>query len=412
MSKYKFGDVNSEEDDLNSPLNILKQRYGQMKNQPVTQEEQDRAAELQRLGALLQGLHSGAAKMANVEAPKTNFGAFGDIAQNQIANKQKAYESEMRLNQDLFNQDRQGVMDEQKLALGALQQQALQKDLAMKPESQAAKDARELALFEKKQAIESKYKKETKPTPSLFSDPEAVRIHIETLNKQKALSGSNPAAVADIDKQINDATKRQQLENTLRFYSQNLEVNPNDTKSKQNKAVIERQLNAMGPALTLERVKSINDIVSRENKPEKALTEGQANSAAFAMRAIAADKDLQTNTFNNTDISSYVGEVLPNFAKSGARQSFENSRDLFTRAVLRKESGALISPLEQKEADDLYFPRPGDAPELVAQKARNRQLAIKGLQEGAAPGSIVKVETKVINGKQYRKVPGGWEVVE
>ena len=51
-------------------------------------------------------------------------------------------------------------------------------------------------------------------------------------------------------------------------------------------------------------------------------------------------------------------------------------------AVLRRESGAVISPSEFANANKQYFVQPNDKPGNIAQKARNRQLAIEGVLNG------------------------------
>ena len=47
--------------------------------------------------------------------------------------------------------------------------------------------------------------------------------------------------------------------------------------------------------------------------------------------------------------------------------------------MLRRESGAVIGPTEFESGDKQYFPQIGDKPATIAQKARNRQMAIDGI---------------------------------
>jgi hypothetical protein len=46
----------------------------------------------------------------------------------------------------------------------------------------------------------------------------------------------------------------------------------------------------------------------------------------------------------------------------------------FVNAVLRRESGAVISPSEFENAHVQYFPVPGDSEKVLAQKKANREL--------------------------------------
>jgi len=70
---------------------------------------------------------------------------------------------------------------------------------------------------------------------------------------------------------------------------------------------------------------------------------------------------------------------MGNFAQTEEYQKYDQARRDFVNAILRRESGAVINPEEFKNADIQYFPQPGDGPEVIAQKRRNRELAVQGL---------------------------------
>ena len=56
----------------------------------------------------------------------------------------------------------------------------------------------------------------------------------------------------------------------------------------------------------------------------------------------------------------------------------------FVNAILRRESGSAISAAEFDSANKQYFPQVGDSPDVLAQKRRNREVALAGLKtEGA-----------------------------
>lgn len=125
----------------------------------------------------------------------------------------------------------------------------------------------------------------------------------------------------------------------------------------------------------------------------KAPTEGQAKALAFASRMQVADEILGELAAN--------GKRLPNLAKQGLeqvpliggalgmganlfstadQQQIEQAQRDFINAVLRRESGAAISMGEFANARQQYFPQPGDSPQVLAQKAANRQTAIEGFK--------------------------------
>jgi len=81
--------------------------------------------------------------------------------------------------------------------------------------------------------------------------------------------------------------------------------------------------------------------------------------------------------------------VLPSIlgGMSPEQQQVVNGRINFITAVLRKESGAAISPGEFVTAEKLYFPKPGDDVTVIKQKQRARELAIKAMEIQAGPGA-------------------------
>lgn len=114
-------------------------------------------------------------------------------------------------------------------------------------------------------------------------------------------------------------------------------------------------------------------------------SESQANAKLYATRLEDADKqinDLATR-FDLTSASAGIQGKLPNIAKSEEVQSFEQAKRNFLNAVLRRESGAVISPSEFKEGNQQYFPQFGDKPEVLTQKTLNRKKAIEGLRNAA-----------------------------
>jgi len=78
-----------------------------------------------------------------------------------------------------------------------------------------------------------------------------------------------------------------------------------------------------------------------------------------------------------------LGGLLPNAMQSSERQQFEQSKRNFINAVLRRESGAAIADSEFDSADLQYFPQRGDSPEVVVQKAQNRNTVINNLYREA-----------------------------
>lgn len=145
---------------------------------------------------------------------------------------------------------------------------------------------------------------------------------------------------------------------------------------------------------------------------EKAPTEFQGKSAAFGLRAEEADKTLRNlqGKYSPAAINSklavqetpLIGGALgaaTNFALSDADQQAEQAQRDFVNAILRQESGAAIGASEFNNAQRQYFPQPGDSQSVIQQKARNRELAIKGLQSNAGRARLTAPAA-----------PSGWSI--
>lgn len=122
----------------------------------------------------------------------------------------------------------------------------------------------------------------------------------------------------------------------------------------------------------------------------KNITEGQRAASLYANRAQQAEDELGA-----------LGDFVPNEAERGLSQvpavgnrlvseefqRFDQAQRNFINAILRRESGAVIADSEFANANRQYFPQPGDTASVIAQKKRNRELAIDELKR-AAGGAI------------------------
>ncbi len=120
-------------------------------------------------------------------------------------------------------------------------------------------------------------------------------------------------------------------------------------------------------------------------------TGDQSNAAGFYDRMKQAEETLADPAVTAAAID-YVGKTkanLPfgagNYMASPDYQKFDQASRNFLNAVLRKESGAAISPSEFENGSIQYFPQPGDTPEKLALKAQNRATAINAMRRTAGP---------------------------
>lgn len=117
-------------------------------------------------------------------------------------------------------------------------------------------------------------------------------------------------------------------------------------------------------------------------------TEGQSNAAGFADRIAQASPLIDQYAKASMDPVQRTLDAVPlvgNYLVNDDYQSADQAKRNFINAQLRRESGAVISPGEFKNADLQYFPVPGDSEQVLAQKAANRQAALESMQRSAGP---------------------------
>lgn len=120
------------------------------------------------------------------------------------------------------------------------------------------------------------------------------------------------------------------------------------------------------------------------------LTHDQGLAAGFAERLITADQ-----YFNNPKVSEALRSskqkamsgvpLVGNYMTSTEFQQGDQASREFINAQLRRESGAVIGPTEFENAFQQYLPQPGDSPEVLAQKAKSRKIAIYNMLKVAGP---------------------------
>jgi len=140
----------------------------------------------------------------------------------------------------------------------------------------------------------------------------------------------------------------------------------------------------------------------------KAPNEAQGNAIAYGVRMDGANKILEglegKGVTSGGKIKGFVsgtlealvpyqGEklaagaesVLRPFLSSENQNNYEQAKENFITAVLRKESGASISPAEFAREERKYFPQVGDNDSTIKQKQDARRLAISAIRQVAGP---------------------------
>lgn len=157
-------------------------------------------------------------------------------------------------------------------------------------------------------------------------------------------------------------------------------------------------------------------------KPDKPLTDAQSKALLFGTRAQESEKVLGGvgDKYSPTGIATkqalgkapLIGGALEmgaNATLSDNSQQAEQAQRDFINAVLRRESGAVISDSEFVNAAKQYFPQPNDSKAVKEQKAKNRALAINGILAEVPEGKRASITPAAAPGApKPGMVQDGW----
>jgi hypothetical protein len=151
---------------------------------------------------------------------------------------------------------------------------------------------------------------------------------------------------------------------------------------------------------------------------EKPLNDTQAKALQFSSRMENADQIINSLSKSGTNVSNPLANVpfgigtLTSAMSPASNQKLEQAQRDFINAVLRRESGAAISPSEFENARKQYFPAMGDSPEVIAQKAQARALSTAGIKAEVPKGAPNLLQDLEANGKRSAVSGGGWSVTK
>ena len=130
----------------------------------------------------------------------------------------------------------------------------------------------------------------------------------------------------------------------------------------------------------------------------------QAAAAGYADRMIQSDAVLSMPAVSaaSMDRGETIKSGTPligNALVSSEYQQADQAKRDFINALLRRESGAVISDGEFDNANKQYFPQPGDNEEVLKQKAANRRNSIAGISRQAGPAYTAPDTTNYLTGE-------------
>lgn len=146
------------------------------------------------------------------------------------------------------------------------------------------------------------------------------------------------------------------------------------------------QADPMGDLMDTLRLQLLQQQVE-QGKEGKPPTANQLTLGSYASRIEQAEPTLHglEETIAGMNPVSFEAQIFadhPALQSKEIEQYVQASRN-YINAILRRESGAVISPTEFSEARKQYLPIPGDSEETLAQKRQNRQLNFETYKRGA-----------------------------
>lgn len=167
-----------------------------------------------------------------------------------------------------------------------------------------------------------------------------------------------------------------------------------------------------------------SEIAARNNSGnENGTLNGKAQSATQSSAQSYGNRMAEANvtldqlagqfTGARTAVGNILGGLVPNFMKGGDRQAVEQAQNNFVTAVLRRESGASISPTEFETAAKIYFPQPGDTQKTIEAKAATRNTVINNFyREANVPRPVMSGQIIESGGKKYQVGTDGQTLTE
>lgn len=136
----------------------------------------------------------------------------------------------------------------------------------------------------------------------------------------------------------------------------------------------------------------------------KLLTEVQSKDSFFTTRMTAANPTLEANETALLNLGEKAAGSAPlgmgNYLQSEQYQLARDAGRDFVTAYLRKDSGAALTPAEERLYGELLLPQPGDKPATIELKRQRRQVAVEAIKSGMPPQAVDGVL------KAIKAVPG------
>jgi hypothetical protein len=185
---------------------------------------------------------------------------------------------------------------------------------------------------------------------------------------QSVVAGSAPAAAAPMPRQANESPKAYDQ----RMAKAREEADKAAREAEKPQVKNEGQGLATGFGMRMKESNAILNAMEDKGIINTGATRSVVSGILGAIPAIGGQLEEKTSAAMN---------VLPSWAggPNAEQQQVEQARRNFITAVLRKESGAVISPQEFYAEEKKYFPQLGDEAPVIQQKRAARDIAIRAM---------------------------------
>lgn len=159
-------------------------------------------------------------------------------------------------------------------------------------------------------------------------------------------------------------------------------------------SVIEYNQALKGNGLTVTTNPDGTTTVQQGGAP-KPLTEGQSKDTVFATRANGALPIVDKLEQSLLSFGENAADSVPfgNYLQSEDYQVARDAGREFLASILRKDTGAAVTPSEEQMYGDMFLPRPGDKPLTVQMKRERRARAVAAIEAGMPAQAILNMAT-------------------
>lgn len=219
-----------------------------------------------------------------------------------------------------------------------------------------------------------------------------------------------------------DQMQMKQMENQQMFQNESLKISQAQLGLAQQKMEIAARTAADKAAQPPKYNEALSKAENHYLRARQGLSNYQETEKRFNIdyqSQGAAKKMADAATIDMIFSGNAKAEAMARMVNHEAAEIVNAERE-WLAPVLRKDSGAAISQGEWKTTGEVYFPRPGDSNERIAQKQQSREVATLAM-DPQAPESVKQANRlysqgqlkalRLVNGQVYANDGKGWFVV-